>query len=75
MSETQSKSGGDLTYDDVLDYMAGRDWPVTSKLIAEHFDISQQAAYYRLKKLLDRGDVERAKLGRNVVLWKPKIRS
>lgn len=75
MSETQSRSGGDLTYQDILDYMASRDWPVTSKLIAEEFDISQQAAYYRLKKLREQGDVDRAKLGRNVVLWQPRARS
>lgn len=70
MSNAQSRSDQNLTYDDVLAYMSNRDWPVTSKQIADHFDISQQAAYYRLKRLRNRGDVERAKLGRNVVLWR-----
>lgn len=73
MSETRSHNGGELTYKQVLEFIDSREWPVTSKLLADQFDISQQAAYYRLKKLRDRGDVERKKFGKNVVLWRSQV--
>jgi predicted ArsR family transcriptional regulator len=69
-SKSPRRDDSELTYQDVLDYMSTRDWPVTSKSIAAEFGISQQAAYYRLQRLRDRGDIERQKLGRNVVLWR-----
>jgi predicted ArsR family transcriptional regulator len=70
MSETQEQTETELSYDDILSFMRRREWPVTSKLLAGEFGISQQAAYYRLDRLQDRGDVERTKLGKNVVLWR-----
>lgn len=62
--------GSDLTYEEVLEFMKSSDWPVTSTEIAAHFDITQQAAYYRLDTLRERGDVESKKANRTV-MWRP----
>lgn len=61
----------DLSHEAVLNFMRNCDWPVTSKFVGDELNTSQQNAYYYLRQLRDRGDVERKKLSNNVVLWRP----
>lgn len=73
MGNTSTDGGtgkdSDLTYDHILSYLEEQEWPITSPKLAGEFCITQQAAYYRLKKLYDRGEVERIKIGQTV-LWR-----
>lgn len=66
---TRRDRHGSLSYEDVVQFLATQDWPVTSVQVADEFGISQQAAYYRLDKLQERGDVERRKYNQTV-LWR-----
>lgn len=69
MEKERGPDGG-LTYEKVMGFLRSSNWPVTSTEVAEQFDISQQAAYYRLQKLTERGCVERKKSSQTV-LWRP----
>lgn len=68
--ENETWADGGLTYEKVMKFLQSSDWPVTSTEVAKRFDISQQAAYYRLQKLTERGCVERKKSSQTV-LWRP----
>jgi Mn-dependent DtxR family transcriptional regulator len=61
----------EISYPSILTWLSNRDWPVTSPQLAEHFGVSQQAAYYRLKRLYERDEIERKKYG-HTVLWRAK---
>lgn len=68
--ETKPEGSADeISYDSILNWLANKDWPTTSPELADEFGVSQQAAYYRLKKLYDKGLVERHKYGQTV-LWR-----
>jgi hypothetical protein len=42
---------------------------ITTRDVAERFEITQQAAYERLSRLSDRGIVHRSKVGSRAVVW------
>jgi Mn-dependent DtxR family transcriptional regulator len=69
MSSVPEGTADEISYEKILEWMAGREWPVTSVQVGERFGISQQAAYYRLRRLRERGEVERKKYG-NTVMWR-----
>lgn len=60
----------ELTYDSVKQFCRDIDQPVvTTTDVKEHFNISQQAAYYRLQKLVERGEMRRKKIGASGNVW------
>jgi predicted HTH transcriptional regulator len=69
MSTSDSNERNQLTYQELLDYIETEDWPVTSARVAREFGITQQAAYYRLDRLLSRDELERMKFNQTV-LWR-----
>jgi Mn-dependent DtxR family transcriptional regulator len=62
-------SSDEIDYSTIKNWLRERDWPVTSTQLGDHFGISQQAAYYRLRQLKERGEVERNKYGQTV-MWR-----
>lgn len=60
----------ELTYDSVKRFCREIDQPVvTTTDVKDHFGISQQAAYYRLDKLVERGEMVRKKIGASGNVW------
>lgn len=70
MSATIPDMSDEISYDRVLELFRRADYPVlTSTDVAQAFDISQQAAYKRLRKLHERGEIKRREAGANAVVW------
>lgn len=58
------------TTENVLDMMEDVDSPVvTAPEVAEEFDITQQAAYEKLRRLNSTGEIKRKKVGAKAVVW------
>ncbi len=53
------KTTTEVTYENIKQLLANAEWPLSTSQVAEEFDISQQAAYRRLRKLQERGEVEK----------------
>lgn len=53
------KTTTEVTYENIKRLLANAEWPLSTSQVAEEFDISQQAAYRRLCKLQERGEVEK----------------
>lgn len=66
-----------LTYEQIRDYFREASDPVlTAGEIADAFNISQQGANYRLKRMVDGDDLERKKVGgAAAVYWLSEKRS
>lgn len=54
------KTTDEVTYENIKWLLANAEWPLSTSQVAEEFDISQQAAYRRLRKLQERGEVEKS---------------
>ncbi|WP_336339484.1 winged helix-turn-helix domain-containing protein [Haloarcula brevis] len=63
-----------LSYENILSLFRKTDDPVlTAPEVADVFDVSTQAANYRLKKLVDRNELRRKRVGgAAVVYWTPR---
>lgn len=57
--------------DEVLEAVRTHEPAATSE-VAEELGIARQSADYRLRQLLDRGDVERKKIGASAVWFLPE---
>ena len=69
MGESEPASGS-IPDDVILQFIESFDHPViTAMEIAEEFDISQQAAHWRLSKLEEKGSISRKKVGARAVVW------
>jgi len=61
------------TLDDVLGVLDAVDGPVVlSADVADHLGVSRETARRKLKALYDRGDLDRRKVARRVVYWRPE---
>ena len=70
MSLTDQYSYDDLDYEAVLEFIRRHPDPVlTASEVADAFDISNQAANRRLRKLHHRGDLHRKKVGGSAVIY------
>jgi len=59
-------------HDETLEFVREHSHPaITAGDIAERFDISQQAANNRLRKLVERGDLARKEVGASAVVYWP----
>lgn len=59
------------TPEDVLDVFDEVRGPViTSSDVADRFDITTESARQKLKRLVDRGDLEQRKAGRTTIYWR-----
>jgi len=59
-----------MDLDEVLSFVQAHEEPcVASNDIAEHFDVSQKAARYRLGQLVERGDIQRKDVGARGAVW------
>lgn len=59
-----------LAYSEIIELCRNQRPPVvTTRDLMDEFDISQQAAYYRLTKLEDQGKMERKKIGASGNVW------
>jgi len=64
MSQSGAGKNGDITYEKIQQLFRNSDYPVlTAKDIEEKFGVSNQAANYRLQKMVERGTVEKRKVG------------
>lgn len=64
MSEFRGRNNDEVTYKKIKELFRNSKFPIlTAKDIEEEFGISNQAANYRLKKMVNRGTVERRKVG------------
>ncbi len=64
MSQSNGKNGGEVTYEKVKQLFRNSKYPVlTAKDLEKKFGISNQAANYRLNKMVERGAVEKRKVG------------
>ena len=59
-----------ISDDAILTMLAVSDWPLGTTEVADRFDVSQQAAYARLKRLAEQGLVEKKTTG-GTTLWRP----
>lgn len=73
MVNTTISVGDNLSYEDVLKLFRESEDPVlTAVEVADAFDISSQAANKRLKRLENRGELKRKRVGAAaVVYWLP----
>lgn len=60
-----------ISDDDIVTLLHRSEWPLGSTEVADHFEVTQQAAYHRLTKLADSGRVEKRKTG-GTTLWRPR---
>lgn len=67
---TASAGRQSVTDDEIVTLLYASEWPLGSTEVAEHFDMSQQAAYYRLARLVEDGRVEKRTTG-GTTLWRP----
>lgn len=64
MSQNGAENGGGVSYTKIRRLFRNSDYPVlTAKDIEEKFGISNQAANYRLQKMVERGTIEKRKVG------------
>jgi len=65
-----SNSNAKMTDREIVELLRNRTEPVlTAGDVAEAFDVSSQAANYRLKSLSDEGVLTRRKVGGAAVVW------
>lgn len=69
MGRTQSGTRSKTSDDEILHLLAESSWPVGSTEVAEAVGVSQQAAYERLRRLADDGEIERKTTG-GTTLWR-----
>lgn len=69
MSSVSGANRDPIDYGDVREFLDEQDWPVMSSEVAEEFEITQQAAYNRLTRMVERGEVERKKVNQTVI-WR-----
>lgn len=63
-------TNGSIDDEDILRAIERHSDPcVTASEIAEMFGVSQQAAHWRLSKLVDEGKIRRKKAGAKAVVW------
>jgi len=60
---------GKTSDEEVLGVLANSTWPLGSTEVAEAVGVSQQAAYQRLRRLAENGEIERKTSG-GTTLWR-----
>lgn len=61
-----------MTYEEVLSFVREFDGPcVTAGDVAEEFEVTNEAAVYRLDKLEERGDLRGRVVGASAKIWYP----
>jgi len=59
-----------LSYENIVKFARDHDDPcVTAGEIAEAFDVSNEAANYRLRRLKERGELEDKSVGASAKVW------
>ena len=70
MSSKPKRSGPGVTYDRIISFMRDhKELCVTAGEVAEEFDITSQAASWRLDKLKQKGDVNDKVAGSSAKVW------
>jgi Fic family protein len=74
MSVKQPSISSEWSYENIISLFRKSDEPVlTAPEVADVFGVSTQAANYRLKNLIDRGELKRKQVGgAAVVYWIPR---
>jgi predicted transcriptional regulator len=73
MSVNSSEDTKNVTYENILSFIRSHQDPVvTAGEIAAEFNITRQAANYRLKKLRDQNKVAEKKVGSSAKVWFPQ---
>ena len=70
MAANSDENPREISEERILDLLKDSDWPRGTGEVAAEFGVTQQAAYYRLRKLHEAGKIERHKLDGNTVLWR-----
>jgi predicted ArsR family transcriptional regulator len=61
-----------MTYETIVEFVRTHDDPcVTAGEIADAFDVTNEAAHYRLKRLKEREQLEDKKVGASAKVWYP----
>jgi len=61
---------GELTYENIVKFARAHDDPcITAGEIATQFDISNEAANYRLQQLRERGEMVDKQVGASAKVW------
>jgi len=68
---TASGGGASVSDQAIVALLAEAEWPLGSTEVAAEFDISQQAAYARLRSLAEEDRIERKTTG-GTTLWRPR---
>jgi predicted ArsR family transcriptional regulator len=70
MAANPEENARGISEERILDLLKHADWPMGTGEVAAEFGVTQQAAYYRLRKLHEAEKIERHKLDGNTVLWR-----
>lgn len=70
MSATTSENYGEVSYENIKKLFRDTSDPVlTATEVAEAFDITPQAANYRIKRMLEQNDLGRKEVGSSAVVY------
>jgi DNA-binding Lrp family transcriptional regulator len=61
---------GETSDEEILSVLRDADWPLGSTEVGDAVGVTQQAAYNRLRRLAEEGQIERKMTG-GTVLWRP----
>lgn len=77
MSHTETDRGRKMNLTDVRAFVAEHEDPIVkASEVAEEFDVTNQAANYRLNQLVERGEVRAKRMGRSAkAYWVPDAAS